>query len=163
MPINVDAPDCAVKLRLEEHIQVLGRPQYTRIIDPRTKKHVEIMERVIEYTCPICKEVQEAPRVEAVEYACPKCDWRYKIYHPSMLVLWDPSQVGVKTKAETPGAIPEQYIIDRGGVPTSDPEEVDAEMKRTKADFVGAIANKEEKDFGNKTSVQVPKKGGDAR
>ena len=73
-----------------------------------------------------------------------------------MLVLWNPAQVGVKTKAEEPGAIPEQFAIDRGSA-ANDPDEIEAEMKRTKADFVGAIANKEEKDFGNKTSVQVSK------
>jgi len=159
---GIDAPDVAVKLKLEEHINVVGRPQYTRIIDPASGKHTEVMERVIEYTCPICKEIQAAPRVEGTEYACPKCDWRYKIYHPSMLVLWNPSQVGVETKAEAPGTIPEDFLLDRGSA-QNDPEEVEAEMARTKADFVGAIANKEEKSFGNKTSVQVPKKGGDAR
>ncbi len=161
---NIEAPEKHVKLKLEEHIQVKGRPHYTRIIDPRTGKHEEIMERVIEYCCPVCKTIQEAPRVEGLEYACPKCDFRYKIYHPSLLVLWNPRDVGVETKAAKPGALPPELLIDRGHA-QDDPEEGQAEMDRTKADFVGAIVNKEEKTYTNKAQVLVPKdikKGGDA-
>lgn len=164
--INVDAPKNAMKLMLHEHIGEQGRPAYTRVIDPKTGKHIEVMERVIEYTCPVCKLTQRAPTVEGVEYACPKCDWRYKIYHPNMLVLWNPAKVGVATKSVAPGETPPEYTMDRGHAAT-DPEEVDAEMSRTKQAFVGAIANREEKSFGNKTQIQVPadvkKKGGGAR
>jgi hypothetical protein len=153
--MGINVPKDSYKLNFVEHVKLRQGVTYQRVIDPRTGKQFEISSHDVVYTCPICKLEQAGPVARDIEYACPKCKWRYKIYPPTLLVIWNPIKVGVKTKAFPPGADPDKVMLDKA-VDQTEPEAVDEEYAKSKKTFFGALANQEDEQKAH-SKIQVVK------
>lgn len=146
-------PGC-VKLRAIEHLEFKPNA-HKRIIDPNTGFQYEISHSEVNYICPICSHIQAAPAVEDFDYACPKCQWRYKLIG-DLLVLWHPSSVGVELPAAHPGYNPfADKVIDAGG-DLADPARAAGAQELATDRWLKAQANNEGDKFGLRILDSVP-------
>ena len=141
-------PPGSAKMRLREHVHI-RKNVGQRVIDPATGHQFEVTHDEVEYTCPICRTLQAAPVAEGVDYECPQCKWRYKVYG-EMLVVWSSKTVGVETSALPPGAEPHDMVIDAA---ISDQDRVSAEYAKSTADW----REGKNEDWGKKIQVTTPK------
>jgi hypothetical protein len=140
-------PPKAIKLHL--HPYVFPRRFGQRIVDPG-KKQYEIEAVDIEFSCPICQEVQAAPPLNDTDYECPKCKWRYKVYD-DLLVMWDSRTAGVDLPAHPPGWQPRE-LVDDGGYGDLDRADAIKEEEIQK----WRIAQIRGEDFGATPQIVVP-------
>jgi DNA-directed RNA polymerase subunit RPC12/RpoP len=145
-----------MKLQAIEHLQ-LKPNAHKRVIDPNTGFQYEISSPEVNYICPICSHIQAAPAVEDFDYACPKCEWRYKLIG-DLLVLWHPSSVGVELPAAHPGYNPfADKVVDAGGE-LADPARAAGAQEYATEQWLKARANNEGDTFGLKIQAVVPGK-----
>lgn len=149
-------PPGAMKLYAIEHLE-LKPNSFNRIIDPNTGFQYEVSAPEVNLICPICKYTQAAPTIENLDYACPKCKWRYKLIG-DMLVVWDPRTLGVTLPAAEPGESHFGDILIDGGGDLADPSRAAGAQRFATDEWLKARANNEGDKFGKKIQILTPEK-----
>lgn len=145
-----DFPPRSIRLYLRDFIQLRANVGQ-RIVDPNSGHQYEILHDEVDFFCPICQFEQAAPAGEDIDYECPRCKWRYKVFG-DMLVVWDQRTQGIERSANAPGTYPAPIAVDSG----IDSTEVDkANFEKAKSTKDWAMGKNEE--WGKKTQVQIKK------